>query len=203
MCFRKWILHCNIRAHVSERMHSFVLCAAPGPLLAGPMLRCMRGYLAVVSLETFKFKHRPLTLDPCYVAVLDTKPLSRQEVALSITSQSRLPTGRRLNSPQLEPTGLPCASCMHIPEGRGGAGEQAAHSQHILPFLLNSWSLQRATITALVTKSRGMEDTGAAITVATMEQVGPLLQHQMSATAPSAGRMSADKNITCGGERNK
>lgn len=47
----------NICVHVSECMRLFVLCAALGPLLAEPMLRYMCGYLAVVSLETFKFKH--------------------------------------------------------------------------------------------------------------------------------------------------
>lgn len=175
-------------------MHLFALCAALGPLLAEPMLRYMRGYLAAVSLETFKFKHWQLT--PATL-LFSTQRLYRDKKWLCASRASHVPPWDDASIGPSSTHRLAMCILHAHPEGRGG---QAAHSQHILPFLLNSWSLQRATITALVTKSCGMEDTGAAITVATMEQVGPLLQHQMSATAPSAGRMSADKNITWGGK---
>lgn len=83
------------------------------------------------------------------------------------------------------------------PERRG---VNAAQSQHILPFHLNSWTLQRATITASCNKEMWC----------TQAQPSPWLQ--WSKLAPncdtkcqprlaSAARMSADKNKNRSGKK--
>lgn len=77
------------------------------------------------------------------------------------------------------------------PEGRG---VKTAHSQHILPFHLNSWALQTATITAFCNKEMWR----------TQAQPSPWLQWSKLAShcetkcqprLPSAGWLSADKDI--------
>lgn len=78
------------------------------------------------------------------------------------------------------------------PEGRG---VKTAHSQHNLPFHLNSWALQTATITASCNKEMWRAQA----------QPSPWLQWSKLASycetkcqprLPSAGQLSADKDIS-------
>lgn len=102
------------------------------------------------------------------------------EMGSNVTIQPRRPVGRSFNtSPLVPPTS--CASSMFTQNRPARA--QFIHDTSPFEFL----ALKTATITVSRHKAKCVEDTDAAITVATMEQVRSLLWHQMSAMALSAG----------------